>query len=134
MGDILNNFSISLDSTSLNAFIRSERYICELLENRGHTILAQNYFVHNVGEVDIISMKDGVLYATEVKARKTHDQFGGAKAQFTIEKQSRVIKALQHYASYQNQHDIQVKLLYAAIKWDDQQVIVDCELLDWDLY
>lgn len=137
MGDLLNNIGSKLNAEQfayLEDFIQAERFISSELEADGHVILAHNYFAHNVGEVDIISYKDGILYATEVKARKEKDRFGGALAQFTPAKQARVIKALYHYATYRGQSDTQIKILAASIVWDEDNNIIDHNIRDWELY
>ena len=137
MGDLLNNISSRLNAEQLedlNAFIRAERCISNVLSEQGHTVLAHNYFVHKLGEIDIITKKDGVLYAVEVKARQVDDQFGGPAAQFTHEKQQRVIKTLKHYASYQNQYDIDMQLLAATVEWDENNNIVSHNIFPWELY
>lgn len=134
MGEALRRFAFTYNKKDLEAFIKAEHFVSSKLKASGHVILAHNYFVHNVGEIDIITFKEGVLYATEVKARNINDRFGGSKAQFAHEKQTKVIKTLNHFASYQNQNDIPQQLLAATVDWNDEQEIINCEIFNWDLY
>ena len=47
----------------------SEEFVAKFLEGRGAVILARNYAVHNVGEIDLLcSYKDKIL-VIEVKSR-----------------------------------------------------------------
>lgn len=56
-----------------------EDAVCAVLERRGHTIIQRNYH-KPFGEVDIISVKDGFIVFTEVKARKRGSMVSGLEA------------------------------------------------------
>jgi putative endonuclease len=48
----------------------SEDLATAFLEQEGFVIVERNYFARKLGEIDIISQKDGVLHFIEVKAGK----------------------------------------------------------------
>ena len=56
-----------------------EDAVCTVLERRGHTIIERNYS-KAFGEVDIISVKDGFIVFTEVKARQHGSMVSGLEA------------------------------------------------------
>jgi len=65
------------------------------LQQQGLTWVCSN-FRCKLGELDLV-MKDGAaLVIVEVRFRKS-EQFGGALASITKQKQSRIIAATQHY-------------------------------------
>ncbi len=71
----------------------------QYLESTGHTILFQN-FRNSMGEIDIISLKDEVLYCTEVKFRTLSKTFHPLTV-FNATKQSRLRK-LYYYLLKEN--------------------------------
>ena len=46
----------------------AERAVVELLKKRGYQILAENYEIHGLGEIDIIAKKGEVIHIIEVKS------------------------------------------------------------------
>lgn len=79
------------------------------LRQQGLTLVCSN-FRCKVGELDLV-MKDGAaLVIVEVRFRKS-EQFGGALASITRQKQARIVAATQHYV-------IINKLSHCAIRFD----------------
>ncbi len=123
------------DPQSMNdiaPFAAAERHVEKLLLSYGHTILARNYLVPKMGEIDLISFHGGTIYATEVKARQTKDQFGSS-SRFTRAKQQKVIKTLYHYLARNRQQDRDLGLLAAEVFWDKDYVIRDCVIREWEM-
>jgi putative endonuclease len=48
-----------------------EQLAADYLSAHGYTIIAYNYSVHHVGEIDLIARKDEFLICTEVKTRSS---------------------------------------------------------------
>lgn len=73
----------------------AERQALDYLQRQGLTLVARN-FRCKAGELDLV-MKDGAaLVIVEVRYRKS-EQFGGALASVTRQKQARIVAATQHY-------------------------------------
>ena len=74
----------------------AEEAAAKYLSVHGHTILERNWKT-KFCEIDIISSKDGILYFTEVKYRKTKIQGGGIAA-ITQKKQQQMKFAAEFYS------------------------------------
>jgi ribonuclease HII len=79
---------------------KAEEKVSEFLQLQGHRILDRNWRSRWC-EIDIVSMKDDVLYATEVKYRKTNRQGGGVAA-ITSQKATHLNFAMEFYAARHN--------------------------------
>lgn len=82
-----------------------EQRACEVLLTHGYKIVATNYTVAKVGEIDILATTERtdrqgrawqVLVAVEVKARKQAG-YGQAIEMVTPSKQQRIIKTMQYF-------------------------------------
>lgn len=62
---------------------------CELIGDEGFDILARNYRLHRIGEIDIIARRENLLVFFEVKGRET-PLFGGALYSIGAKKRQRI--------------------------------------------
>ena len=69
----------SVSKNTTNVGKRGEEAVASYLESKGHEIVARNFKTYFY-EIDIVSMKDGKIYFTEVKTRKNHVAGGGLNA------------------------------------------------------
>jgi len=93
----------------LQTGLHAEQRALNFLQQQGLQLACTNYRCKS-GELDLV-MKDGeVLVIVEVRFRKS-EQFGGALASITRQKQQRIISATQHYV-------IINKLGHSAIRFD----------------
>ena len=70
---------------------KSEDFVAGFLERRGAKILARNYSVHNVGEIDIICAYKEKILVLEVKSRDYRERFGTPEEAVTPAKQKKVM-------------------------------------------
>ncbi len=117
----------------MKAYQRAERLVGRHLESAGHLILAYNYTVHNIGEVDIISYCRGRLYATEVKARQV-DTISESERTFNRSKQKRVLRTFRTYLASQGQSDRDLGLLAARVHWNTRNEVRSIQIDPWPLY
>ncbi len=113
-------------------FAEAERRVESLLKSQGHRILARNFAIHNLGEIDIISLRNGVIFATEVKARQHENHDFGAETKFIRTKQRRIINTLYAYLAKQGQFDRPLALLAAEVFWDRQHTISKLVVRPWE--
>ncbi len=96
---------------------RGETAVCEYLSGLGHKIVARN-FRTKLYEIDVVSIRDGEVYFTEVKTRSDTSRGGGLYA-IDIKKMKRMEFAaesfLKHYTEYR-QYD--PKLAVADVNGD----------------
>ncbi len=96
----------------------AEAIVAEHLTKQGHAILARNWRTRWC-EIDIISSKDTIIYATEVKYRK-HDRQGGGMAVMTPQKVRYLRFAIELYAARHHLHHLDRRLLIADVGGDFQ--------------
>ena len=75
-----------------------ESLVSSYLESKGHRIMIRNYRCP-MGELDIVSVKDGVLCVTEVKSLTAGWDGDEIRHMVTATKLNRMRKALSHYLS-----------------------------------
>ncbi len=72
-----------------------EHLVAERLEARGHRVLERRWRGTG-GEIDLITIRDGILHIVEVKTR-TGDQLGGAEQSITASKRARIARTAEAY-------------------------------------
>ncbi len=77
-----------------------EERACQELKIKGHRILERNYKIRS-GEVDIISIVDGVIVITEVKTRSSR-YLSTPGNTVTKRKQRTIVKVADHYIKERN--------------------------------
>lgn len=80
-----------------------EQQACEYLRAQGLHIVATNYTLPRVGEIDIIALDESTLVFVEVKARK-QGQFGSAIEMVTPAKQQKIIRTAEYFLQQNQQH------------------------------
>ncbi len=98
-----------MNSNLLGAF--GEQYAARFLRKEGYEIWSANYKT-DVGEIDIIAQKDGVVCFVEVKTRQTGGMFAPAEAVDFKKKEN--IKSSA--ASYMNKYNLKNKTRYDIIE------------------
>jgi putative endonuclease len=88
---------------------KAEQQALDYLQQQGLRLVCSNYRCKS-GELDLVMKEAEVLVIVEVRYRKS-EQFGGALASITWQKQQRIISATQHYV-------IINKLSQAVIRFD----------------
>ena len=88
--------TIPKNTTKIGA--RGEDAVCEYLVRQGHEIIARNHKTYFY-EIDIVSVKDKMIYFTEVKYRKNAD-FGGGLMAVNTKKQKRMRYAAEAFLRF----------------------------------
>lgn len=106
---------------------KGEQTAADWLTADGHEIIARNWRTRYC-EIDIVSVKDDVLYFTEVKYRK-NDDFGGGLAAITAKKQRQMRFAAELFIAKHPQHEgCDMRMLAVAVDENQgvkQPVVVD---------
>ncbi len=79
---------------------QAEQLAADFLHNQGLKLLEKNYRCR-FGEIDLILLHKKTLVFAEVRLRKNQN-FGGAAASITAQKQTKIIHTAQHYLSMQH--------------------------------
>ena len=114
-------------STTRDIGNAGEQAVADQLVADGHEIIVRNWRTRYC-EIDIVSIKDGVLYFTEVKYRK-NDDFGGGLAAITAKKQRQMRFAAELFIAKHPQHEGRdMRMLAVAVdecQGIKQSVVVD---------
>ena len=101
---------------------RGEQATADWLVADGHEIIARNWRTRYC-EIDIVSLKDGTLYFTEVKYRK-NDNFGGGLAAITTKKQRQMCFAAELFMAKHPQYEgCDMRMLVIAV---DRDYNIEC--------
>jgi len=77
--------------------VKYEKQALAFLKQQGLLLICQNFYCR-FGEIDLIMSDQDTLVFIEVRYRKNQD-FGGAEASITHQKQQKIIKTAKHYLS-----------------------------------
>ncbi|WP_417697890.1 YraN family protein [Psychromonas sp.] len=77
--------------------VQAEQQALAFLQKQGLLLICQNFYCR-FGEIDLIMSDQGTLVFIEVRYRKNQD-FGGATASITPQKQRKLIKTAKQYLS-----------------------------------
>jgi putative endonuclease len=95
------------------------------LEERGYTILAQNWRTPG-GEIDLVAERGGVLVFVEVKARTSH-RFGTPEEAITPAKRRTLIRTAQAFLRSRASDDAQWRIDVVALDLDSDGKVVRLE-------
>ena len=105
--------SVVKNTTSIG--VKGEEAVSEYLVRQGHRIVARNFRTYFY-EIDIVSVKDEILYFTEVKTRK-NDYAGGGIAAINSDKLRRMRYAAESYMKYRGLN-VDARLAVASVNRD----------------
>ena len=107
--------SVARLSTTRNIGNAGEQAAADWLAADGHEIIERNWRTRYC-EIDIVSMKDDVLWFTEVKYRK-NDDFGGGLGAITAKKQRQMRFAAEVFIAKQPQYEgCDMRLVAVAVE------------------
>ena len=107
---------------------KGEQVAADWLVADGHEIIACNWRTRYC-EIDIVSVKDDVLWFTEVKYRK-NDDFGGGLGAITAKKQQQMLFAAEMFIAKNPQHE-SLDMQILAISVDgNPPAVEECVALD----
>lgn len=89
-----------LFQASNNSGVKYEQQALAFLQQQGLLLVCQNFYCR-FGEIDLIMSDQDTLVFIEVRYRKNQD-YGGAPASVTYQKQQKLIKTAKHYLSQLN--------------------------------
>jgi putative endonuclease len=83
--------------TGSSSGAKYEQEALRFLKQQGLLFICQNFYCR-FGEIDLIMSDQNTLVFIEVRYRKNQD-YGGAEASITRQKQKKIIKTAKHYLS-----------------------------------
>jgi Holliday junction resolvase-like predicted endonuclease len=112
---------------------QAEQAAAAYFQQQGYQILAANYAVPRLGELDLIMRRDDRLVFVEVKARSDAVAFGGLPATITKAKLGRMRKTAACYLKEKHLMNMDTSFLAALIKTDRSGHILSLETepIEW---
>jgi putative endonuclease len=107
---------------------RGERYAAQYLTDRDYAIRTRNWRCP-VGEIDLVTEKDGKLIFVEVRTRRG-DRLGTPEESITPTKRARLIAAAQTYLDEQGQADRDWRIDIVAIEIGSHGEVKRCDLFE----
>lgn len=109
----------------------AEDAVCSILERRGYRILARNYVVHNVGELDIVAESDNEIFVFEVKSRilRKNNSFGSPEAAVTYSKQRKIYRTALYFIEKHGFYERNVSFLAVSARFDKDGLIQNVEFI-----
>ena len=99
------------------------------LQKQGYRILARNYAVHNVGELDIIAEKESDIYVLEVRTRLNRGSYPNSEESVTASKRKKITKTAERYIAENNLYDRNVVFEVIKVTHDSQGNIISVEFV-----
>lgn len=96
----------------------AEQRAAVYLQQQGLQLVCSNFRCKQ-GELDLVMRDGAVLVIVEVRYRKS-EQFGGALASITAQKQARIVAATQHYVIINNLSHCAIRFDVVAISGDNR--------------
>jgi putative endonuclease len=107
---------------------RGEDYAAQYLLDRGHALCARNWRCP-VGEIDLVTQKDGQLIFVEVRTRRG-DRLGTPEESITPAKRARLIAAAQTYLDEHDQLERDWRIDVVAIDIGAHGEVKRCTLIE----
>lgn len=123
----------------LNSKDKGQHYedaVCNMLISRGYKILVRNFYIHNVGELDIVALKDDDVYICEVKSRKAVSKedriYGEPYHSITRSKRTKIYKTTRYLIDKFDLYDFNIRYLAVSLLFDDSGLIQNVEFIPFE--
>lgn len=113
-----------------------EEAACAMLQRFGYKVLVRNFTVHNVGELDIVAIKNNEVCIFEVKSRKASpykfSSFGAPEYSITRSKRQKIYKTTRYLIQKYKLHDYNIRYLAVSLLFDERGLIQNVEFIPFD--
>lgn len=110
----------------------AEEQIANIFLAKGYRILCRNYTIHNVGELDIVFIKNDTVYVTEVRARKHIPGFPTPAESVTRSKRQKILKTTRYLINEFNLYDKNVYFLIGQVTLDEAGLVQNVEFTPFE--
>ncbi len=104
-----------------------ELFAARFLRDRGYDVVASNY-VCRFGELDVVSVKDGMMCFTEVKTRNQNTEIRPMEA-VDAGKRGRIRMAAKHFMSY-SKSNLNARFDVCEVYLDDNDRLVSINYME----
>ncbi len=111
---------------------RAEQAVADALSIRGFTVIARNFSVHNVGEIDIAMIKGNTVYVIEVKSRLDGNHYQSAQEAVSAGKIRRIKNTTRYLISRFGLEDKDVIFLAGCVTHNAAGVVQKIEIIPFE--
>ena len=108
---------------------RGEDAVAQYLTDCGYRLIARNYNVPGVGELDIVVEKEGVLYITEVKSRRNIGPYPNSADAVDYRKRRRIYKAARYFMAARGYYGRDIVFQVGCVTHDETGRIQKVEVI-----
>lgn len=95
----------------------------------GYRLLARNYAVYNVGELDSVFERDGDVYVVEVKARIEGNDYAAPEESISANKYRKLVKTAQIFVHRKRLYDSNIIFLIGAVTHNRDGLIQNVKII-----
>lgn len=107
----------------------AEQAVASHLTRQGYFLLAANYRVPRLGELDLVMQRGRTIYVIEVKARTSAKAYGGALAAITPAKLARLRRTTQFFLQEKRIMNTDISFLAAAATLTAQGTVGEIQVV-----
>lgn len=107
----------------------SEIAVRNLFVHHGYREIARNYFVHKIGELDLVFRRNNIVYVVEVKSRKSSNCFGGSASAINGQKKRKVYAATSRLIIQYGLDDCDIQFLAGCVTHNSSGEVVKIEII-----
>lgn len=108
---------------------RGEDAVAQYLTKRGFRLIARNYNVQGVGELDLVFEKEGVLYITEVKSRMNKGPYPHSVEAVDFKKRKRIFRTTRRFMAERGYYNRDIVFLLGCVTHDDNGEVRKVEVI-----
>jgi putative endonuclease len=114
---------------SLRVGKTSETAVRKLFIRRGYREIARNYFVHKIGELDLVFIKDETVYIVEVKSRHSNNHYGGPESAISGLKKKKVYATASRLVAQYGLETYDIQFLAGCVTHNSEGIVIKIEIL-----
>ena len=110
---------------------RGEDAVAEYLSKRGFRLIARNYNIPGLGELDLVFEKEGVLYVTEVKSRRNLGPYPHSVEAVDFRKRKRIFRTTRRFMAERGYYNRDIVFLLGCVTHDDKGQVQKVEVVQF---
>ncbi len=107
----------------------AEDAVIRLMSSKGFRFLVRNFTVHNMGELDVVMIRDNDLYVVEVKSRLEGTCYADPLRSITPKKRMRMLNTTKVLISKYKLFDMDVHFLAGCVTHRRDGMIQNVEIV-----
>ncbi len=116
---------------SLRVGKASENAVRKLFILKGYREIARNYFVHRIGELDLVFIKDDTVYVVEVKSRHLNNCFGGPESAINGLKRKKIYSTTSRLIAQYGLENYDIRFLAGCVTHNSDGTVVKIDILSF---